>query len=246
MDALAELAALEAADSSFRVTSGRPKPTSPRCCTWSARRRSTSWRRRRCRRRSARNQALDLPPPIDEAAVIAELRALAATQRAGKIADRHGLSRHAHAAVDPAQCAGEPGLVHRVHAVPGGDRAGPAGSAAELPDHDLRADGDGDRQRLAARRGDRRRRGHGDGARRQQDEVRRARGRRPICIRRPAPCWRPARGRSASGWSMSRRATSPRSARRSRSRWCCNIPAPPAPFATCRRRSRRRTKPTRW
>ena len=51
-----------------------------------------------------------------------------------KVADRHGLSRHRHAAGDPAQRAGKSRLVHRLHAVPGGDRAGPAGGAAELPD----------------------------------------------------------------------------------------------------------------
>ena len=41
------------------------------------------------------NAALDLPPPIDEAAAIAELRALAAQNALEEIADRHGLSRHA-------------------------------------------------------------------------------------------------------------------------------------------------------
>ena len=40
------------------------------------------------------DQALDLPPPIDEAAVIAELRALAAKNAREEVADRHGLSRH--------------------------------------------------------------------------------------------------------------------------------------------------------
>ena len=92
------------------------------------------------------NQTLDLPPPIDEAAVIAELRGLAAQEHAEEVADRHGLPRHSHAAGDPAQRAGEPWLVHCLHAVSGGDRAGPAGGAAQLPDDDLRADGDGDRQ----------------------------------------------------------------------------------------------------
>ena len=62
---------------------------------------------------------------------------------------------------DPAQRAREPGLVHRLHAVPGRDLAGPARGAAQFP-----ADGDrphrpAGRQRLAARRGDRR--GRGDG-----------------------------------------------------------------------------------
>ena len=37
-----------------------------------------------------------------------------------------------------AQRAGEPGLVHRLHAVPAGDQPGPAGGAADLPDHGRR------------------------------------------------------------------------------------------------------------
>ena len=42
------------------------------------------------------------------------------------VADRPGLLGHDHAAGDPAQRAREPGLVHRVHAVPARDLAGPA------------------------------------------------------------------------------------------------------------------------
>ena len=41
--------------------------------------------------------------------MIAELRGLAAREHAEKVTDRHGLSRHAHAAGDPAQRAGKPG-----------------------------------------------------------------------------------------------------------------------------------------
>ncbi len=122
------------------------------------------------------NSALDLPPPIDEAAAIAELRALAARNAPEKIADRHGLPRHGHAAGHPAQRAGKSRLVHGLHAVPGGDRPGPPGSAAEFPDHDLRADGHADRQRLAFGRGDRRGRGDGDGTRFGQDQIQRAGG----------------------------------------------------------------------
>ena len=65
-------------------------------------------------------------------------------------------------AVDPAQHPREPGLVHAVHAVPGRDRAGPARGAAQLPDDGRRPDRPAARERLAARRGDRR--GRGDGA----------------------------------------------------------------------------------
>ena len=60
---------------------------------------------------------------------------------------------------DPAQRAREPGLVHAVHALPGRDRAGPARGAAQLPDDGRRPHRAAARQRLAARRGDRRRRG---------------------------------------------------------------------------------------
>ena len=47
--------------------------------------------------------------------------------------DRHGLLRHPHAARDPAQRAGEPGLVHRLHALPGRGQPGPARGRAQLP-----------------------------------------------------------------------------------------------------------------
>ena len=67
-----------------------------------------------------------------------------------------------HAAGHPAQHARESRLVHRLHALPGGDRAGPPGGAAQLPDDGVRPHRRSDRQRLAARRGDRGRRGDGD------------------------------------------------------------------------------------
>jgi glycine dehydrogenase len=56
------------------------------------------------------------------------------------LADRAGLSRHHHAAGDPAQRAGKPRLVHRLHPLSAGDQPGPAGGAAELPDHGQRSD----------------------------------------------------------------------------------------------------------
>ncbi len=61
------------------------------------------------------------------------------------------------------QRAREPGLVHRLHAVPARDQPGPTRSAAQLPDAGHRAHRARRRQRLAARRGDRRRRGDDDG-----------------------------------------------------------------------------------
>ena len=50
-------------------------------------------------------------------------------QRGVHLAHRARLLRHDHAAGDPAQRAREPGLVHRVHAVPARDLAGPARGA---------------------------------------------------------------------------------------------------------------------
>ena len=78
------------------------------------------------------------------------------------LADRPGLLRHHPAGGDPAQHPGKSGLVHRLHALPAGDQPGPAGSAVQLPDHDLRPHRARRRQRLAARRGDRG--GRSDGA----------------------------------------------------------------------------------
>jgi hypothetical protein len=60
-----------------------------------------------------------LPPPAPQGHGLQE--------RAVQELHRHGLLRHAPAAGDPAQRAGEPGVVHPVHALPGGDRAGGAG-----------------------------------------------------------------------------------------------------------------------
>ena len=62
-----------------------------------------------------------------------------------------------------------PGLVHGLHAVSAGDQPGPARSAAQLSDADLRSDRARRRQCVAARRGDGRRRG--DGARQARGQV---------------------------------------------------------------------------
>ncbi len=103
------------------------------------------------------------------------------------LAHRHRLLRHPHAGGDPAQRAGEPGLVHGLHAVPARDQPGPAGGAAQLPDDGVRPHGHGDRQRLDARRGHGRRRGHDPGP-----PLDPARGRRLLRGRRVPP---PDRGR---------------------------------------------------
>ena len=104
---------------------------------------------------------LALPPGRSEREVLQALRGLAGHEPGVPLLHRHGLRRLLHAPGDPAQRAGEPRLVHRVHPVPGGDRPGPAGGAAQLPDRGVRPHRPGGRQRLAAGRGDRR--GGGDG-----------------------------------------------------------------------------------
>ncbi len=92
-------------------------------------------------------------------------------------------------------------MVHGLHAVPARDQPGSPRGVAQLPDDGRRPDGSRHRQRVAARRGHRRRRGDGDGAAdhpRCRRSVLRPRGRR---IPRRSPCSRPAPSRSASSWS---------------------------------------------
>ena len=84
-------------------------------------------------------------------------------QRGAHVPDRHGVLRHGHPARHPAQPPREPGLVHGLHAVPAGDQPGPAGGAPQLPDHGGRPHRARPGQRLHARRGHRRGRGHDDG-----------------------------------------------------------------------------------
>ena len=81
---------------------------------------------------------------------------------------RPGLLRHRDAQGHPAQHPREPRLVHRLHALPGRDLAGPDGSTDQLPDDGRGSHRHGDRERLAARRGHRR--GRGDDAREAQRE----------------------------------------------------------------------------
>ena len=153
----------------------------------------------RAAHRSRAAAPMRLPAPLGEAEALAELKAIAAQNRVAEELHRPGLPRHAHAGRDPAQRAREPGLVHRLHALPGRDLAGPAGGAGQLPDHGLRPDRHGDRQRVDARRGDRRRRG--DDARQAQRQERKRhvlrRRRRPSADDRGDAHAR--RSRSASG-----------------------------------------------
>ena len=75
---------------------------------------------------------------------------------------------------------------------------GPAGSAAQLPDHHRRPHRPADRQCLAARRSHRRRRSRGHGACHQpHQQHHRWLPSPPTCTRRPAPCSPPAPARSA-------------------------------------------------
>ena len=98
--------------------------------------------------------------------------------------DRPRLLRHAHAPGHAAQRAREPGLVHRLHAVPARDLAGPPGGAHQLPDDGLRPHRAAARERLAARRGDRRGRGHDARARARPSRRRTASSSTPTCSRR--------------------------------------------------------------
>ena len=161
---------------------------------------------------------LDLPAPVDEAAVLAELRAIAAKNQIWKSFIGMGYSRLHHAARHPAQHPGEPRLVHRVHAVPGGDLAGAAGGAAQLPDDGGRPDRPADRERVAAGRGDRGGRGDAHAARAGAGagEGRRSRAERSWCPtratrRRSTSCARaPSRWASTCASATRRRSTSRR------------------------------------
>ena len=100
-----------------------------------------------------------LPAAADRARGAGRAARAGRRQHRRGVDDRAGLLRHAHPAGVAAQHPREPGLVHRLHAVPAGDQPGPARGAAELPDHGRRPDRAGGRQRVDARRGHRRRRG---------------------------------------------------------------------------------------
>ena len=108
---------------------------------------------------SACDAARAAPSPRGEQELLDELRALAQQNQVFRSFIGMGYYDYHHAAGDPAQHPREPGLVHRVHAVPGRDRPGPARGAAQLPDDGRRPDRPADRERLAARRGHRRGRG---------------------------------------------------------------------------------------
>ena len=141
-------------------------------------------------------------PPATEAEVLAELRALAARNTVTVPMLGLGLRRHHHPAGDPPQRAGEPGLVHRLHAVPAGDQPGPAGGAADLPDHGRRPHRAAGGRRVAAGRGDRGRRGDDAAAPGRPRRAAPGSSSTPTRSRRPSTCCAPGPSRSASSsWS---------------------------------------------
>ena len=109
-----------------------------------------------------RRAPLRLPPAAGESAALAELRSIAVENRVFR--SFIGLGYHGcHTpSVIRRTVFENPGMVHGLHPLPGRDFAGTPGGAAQLPDDGLRPHGPGDRQRLDARRGHRRRRGHDD------------------------------------------------------------------------------------
>ncbi len=156
-----------------------------------------------------------IPAAASEREALAELRALAAQNRVRRSMIGLGYYDTLTPVGDPAQRAREPELVHRVHAVPAGDLAGPARGAHQLPD-------DGDRphrprhgQRVDARRGDRGRRGHAARPPRLRLGVERVRRRR-----RRVPADQGA-------------ARAPRRGRRHRAASSSTSPAAPATSRTC-------------
>jgi hypothetical protein len=83
------------------------------------------------------DEPLALAPALTEAQVQAELTRLAEANNPGRAMIGQGY----HGTLTPAvirRNAGEPGLVHRVHALPARDQPGPPGDAADLPDHGCR------------------------------------------------------------------------------------------------------------
>jgi glycine dehydrogenase len=145
---------------------------------------------------------LPLAEPRPKHEALAALKTIAG-KNVSTSPDRHGLLRHADAQGHPAQRAGKPGLVHRLHALPGRNRPGPPRSAAQFPADGDRPDRPRTRQRLAARRSDRRRRSHGHGAARQQVEVQSLLRRRRL-LSADHRRGRPAPATSASSWSSAR------------------------------------------
>ena len=158
------------------------------CWTSSASARSRSWSSGRCPTRSASERRdLELPPPASESAGARRAACARRQEPAADLDDRPRLLRHGHPAGDPPQRPREPGLVHRLHALPAGDLPGPARGAAELPDDGRRPHRPAARQRLHARRVHRGRRGHDARAPGRARPSRPASSSTPTRSRRPSP-----------------------------------------------------------
>ena len=99
------------------------RPTRRRCSLRSVRRRSTALLDEIVPEGIRRRDTMRLPAAVSEAAALDELRAIAGRNQAAEELHRPGLPRHADAGRDPAERAGEPRLVHRLHALPGRDLA---------------------------------------------------------------------------------------------------------------------------
>ncbi len=81
---------------------------------------------------------LALPPGRSEREVLQALRGLAGMNRVYRSYIGMGYAGCFTPQVVQRNVLENPGLVHRLHAVPGGDLPGPAGGAAQLPDPGLR------------------------------------------------------------------------------------------------------------
>ena len=104
---------------------------------------------------------LELPAAKGEREALESLRDIMAHNKVFHflVHQRQGLPSTMPPPVIQRQHPRESRLVHRLHAVPGRDRPGPARSAAQFPDDGRRFDRPRHRQCLAARRSHRRRRG---------------------------------------------------------------------------------------
>ena len=123
-----------------------------------------------------------LPPPATEEQALAELRAMADSNTVAVSMIGQGYFDTLTPAGVAPQHPREPRLVHRLHAVSAGDQPGQARGAAELPDDGRGTHRPRGGQRLDARRGHRRGRGHDADAPRGQglgEQTRRRRRRLP-------------------------------------------------------------------
>ena len=140
---------------------------------------------------------LDLPPGESEHQYLTRLRRIASENRVLRSFIGLGYYDTITPGRHPAQCDGEPRLVHPLHALPGGDRARPARVTPQFPDDGERSDRDGRGQRVVAGRGHGCGRGDDAAASRAHEEIRRRRSWCPIaCIPRRLRYCSPAPSRS--------------------------------------------------